>query len=78
MSVEELALLECLRLIDGGVPVNMRHPALGERLIAERLAEMHDDQLRLSAAGIERCRSLQHLWASDLEAQRHVAPAEKE
>lgn len=72
MTVEELAFLDCLRQIDGGAPENTRHPALGQRLIEDLMAERHDGMIRLTAAGIERCRSLQHLWASDIEAQ-HLA-----
>ncbi len=68
MPIEELALLECLVRIDGGVAIDRRRPAFGERLVASCLAEFDGDMIRLTAAGIERCRALQHRDASDREA----------
>lgn len=70
ISIEEIGLLDCWVKIDGGTALDRRYPMLGKRLIEELLAERHEDQLRLTTAGIELCRSLQHLLATDVEARR--------
>ena len=73
ISLEELALHQCLMQIDG------HHAGTADfeaRLLAAGLAEQADGAIKLSAAGVELCRSLQHRLAADKEAERVVAQAE--
>lgn len=70
---QQIDLLECLIRIDRGELLDGRATGLGERLVEAGLADESDGFLRLTPAGIERCRSLQHRIASDREAARTLA-----
>ncbi|MEI2457437.1 hypothetical protein ABU614_06375 [Lysobacter firmicutimachus] len=69
ISLEELALLDVLQRIDAGHAPGAHSLALRERLIEAALVEAGDDDgLRLTDAGVERCKSLRHRVAADAEA----------
>lgn len=74
ISLEELALLDVLQSIDVGQPLTRHSQALRDRLIATALAEPglivpgEESSLRLTDAGVERCKSLRHRVAADTEA----------
>jgi hypothetical protein len=70
---QQLDLLECLMRIDRGEDLDGRAAALGARLVEAGLVDDLDGTLRLTPAGIERCRSLQYRMASDREAARVLA-----
>ena len=70
---QQIDLLECLIRIDRGEALDGRAKALKGRLVEAGLADETDGVLRLTPAGIERCRSLQHRIASDREAARILA-----
>lgn len=75
MPLEELALLECLLRIDGGIAIDHKNRLLAMRLVRCGLAEEDANSVHLTVAGIERCKSLQHRLASDLELSRVVVVA---
>lgn len=70
---QQVDLLECLLRIDRGEPLDGRAAGLGGRLVEAGLADETNGDLRLTPAGIERCRSLQHRMASDREAAKVLA-----
>jgi hypothetical protein len=70
---QQLDLLECLMRIDRGEALDGRAAALRARLVEAGLVDDVDGTLRLTPAGIERCRSLQYRMASDREAARVLA-----
>jgi hypothetical protein len=70
---QQIDLLECLVRIDRGEALDGRASALRDRMIEAGLVDVVDGALRLTTAGIERCRSLQHRLASDREAARVLA-----
>lgn len=65
---QELDLLECLIRIDVGESLDGRAAALLHRLVEGGLVDSREGQLTLTAAGIERSRSLQHRLAGDKDA----------
>ncbi|MBA2238545.1 MAG: hypothetical protein H0W24_07610 [Lysobacter sp.] len=67
-SLEELALLDVLHRIDQGDAPDAHSGPLLARLIDGGLAERGDDDVRLTEAGIERCKGLRHRAAADVEA----------
>lgn len=75
MPLEELALLECLLRIDGGIAIDPKGRVLATRLVRMGLAEEEARSVHLTVAGIERCKSLQHRLASDLEVSRVLVVA---
>ena len=70
ISRDQLDIFECLIRIDRREPLDGRAGALLERLIDGGLVDRSGTTLSLTAAGVERCRSLQHRLASDKEAAR--------
>lgn len=68
ISIEELGLLDVLLRVDQGLEPLPHAGPLRERLIAAVLAEVEDGELRLTEAGIERCKALRHRVAADAEA----------
>lgn len=70
---QEIDLLECLVRIDLGQALDARAADMCRRLIEGGLVQDSDDDLVLTPAGIERCRSLQHRVAADKEAARVIA-----
>jgi hypothetical protein len=65
IPLEDLALLEVLQRIDQQVELSSLDPDMRERLVEGGLASEGEDGLRLTAAGIELCKSLQHRVAAD-------------
>jgi len=70
ISLEDLALLEVLRKIDQHVELHSADTEIRQRLIDSGLLEADDDGARLTTAGIELCKSLQHRVAADAEAEK--------
>lgn len=69
ISLEELALLNVLQRIDQGHPPENHSGALRDRLVESGLAQIGEgDEVHLTDAGIERCKSLRHRVAADAEA----------
>ncbi|MBA3486657.1 MAG: hypothetical protein H0T88_05620 [Lysobacter sp.] len=68
ISLEELGLLDVLHRIDQGQAPDAHAGPLLERLIDSGLAERDGPDLRLTEAGIERCKGLRHRAAADVEA----------
>ena len=67
---QQIDLLECLVRIDRGEVLDGRAAGLRSRLVEAGLVDETDGTLKLTPAGIERCRSLQHRMSSDREAAR--------
>lgn len=68
ISLEELALLELLVEIDQAARP-LQTSALQARLVDAGLVEAGDDgELKLTDAGVERCKSLHHRVRADKEA----------
>lgn len=70
---QDLDLLECLLRIDSQQPVDKRAADLTDRLVEGGLVDREKGDLKLTPAGVERCRSLQHRVASDKEAAKVLA-----
>ncbi|HVI57927.1 MAG TPA: hypothetical protein VM619_03500 [Luteimonas sp.] len=70
---QQIDLLECLVRIDRGESLDGRAAGLRDRLVDAGLVDEADGVLRLTPAGIERCRSLQYRIASDREAAKVLA-----
>ena len=68
ISLEDLALLDVLNRIDQGVELVHGDTAIRQRMVESGLIEDDADGLRLTAAGIELCKSLQHRVAADAPA----------
>lgn len=68
ISLEELGLLDVLHRIDQGQAPDAHAGPLLTRLIDGGLAERDGQFLRLTEAGIERCKGLRHRAAADAEA----------
>lgn len=83
MSLEDLGLLDVLIRIDEGHAPSPRSDALHERLVETGLVEVHEGELRLTQAGIERTKSLKHRVIADAEAalvlkeREEAEPADK-
>lgn len=77
MSLEELALLDVLDRIDQRLEPAPNSGALRQRLVDNGLVLVEDDIVRLSDAGIERCKSLHHRVISDAEAAALLAEREE-
>ena len=67
-TLEELGLLDVLHRIDQGHPPDAHSRPLRDRLVEAGLAELDSDGLRLTEAGVERCKGLRHRVAADAEA----------
>lgn len=70
IGIDDLDLLECLLRIDLDQAMDSRAAGLSRRIVAAGLADCHANTLRLTHAGVQRCKSLQHRIASDQEAAR--------
>ena len=84
ISLEELALLDVLQWIDLGQPLTRHSQALRDRLVAAALVEPglivpgEENSLRLTDAGVERCKSLRHRVAADTEALLVIRDRDRE
>jgi hypothetical protein len=70
ISLEDLALLDVLNRIDQGVELVQGDTAIRQRMVESGLIEDDTDGLRLTPAGIELCKSLQHRVAADAQVQK--------
>jgi hypothetical protein len=70
IALEDLALLEVLQRIDQCLPLESGDTGIQQRLIESGLATFDTDMPRLTSAGIELCKSLQHRVAADAQAAR--------
>jgi hypothetical protein len=70
---QDLDLLECLLRIDLQQPLDERAGNLIDRLVEGGLVDRENGDLKLTPAGVERCRSLQHRVSSDQEAAKVLA-----
>jgi hypothetical protein len=70
ISLEDLALLDVLNRIDQGVELVQGDTAIRQRMAESGLIEDDADGLRLTPAGIELCKSLQHRVAADAQVQK--------
>lgn len=70
ISLEDLALLDVLHRIDQGVELVHGDGVIRQRMVESGLIEDDADGLRLTAAGIELCKSLQHRVAADAQAEK--------
>lgn len=70
ISLEDLALLDVLHRIDQGVELVHGDTAIRQRMVESGLIEDDAVGLRLTTAGIELCKSLQHRVAADAQAEK--------
>ena len=70
ISLEDLALLEVLHSIDQGVELNAGQSEVRQRLVESGLAVDDEEGIKLTSAGIELCKSLQHRVAADTQAAK--------
>lgn len=70
ISLEDLALKDFLNRIDQGIELLYGDKAIRLRMIESGLIEEHPDGIRLTSAGIELCKSLQHRVAADAQAEK--------
>jgi hypothetical protein len=70
ISLEDLALLDVLNRIDQGIELVQGDTAIRQRMVESGLIEDDADGLRLTSAGIELCKSLQHRVAADAQVER--------
>ena len=68
ISLEELAFLDGLERIDQWLEPSANSAPLRGRLVETGLTEVVDGTMRLTDAGIERCKSLHHRVKADAEA----------
>jgi len=78
ISLEDLALLEVLHSIDQGIELNAGQSEVRQRLVESGLAVDADDGIKLTSAGIELCKSLQHRVAADTQAAKVLQQREDE
>ncbi len=77
ISLEELSLLDVLERIDQQLEHGPNAAALLARLVEVGLIELEDGSMRLTDAGIERCKSLHHRVKADAEAELVLLEREK-
>ena len=77
ISLEELSLLDVLERIDQHLEHGPNAAALLARMVEVGLTEVQDGFLRLTDAGIERCKSLHHRVKADAEAELVLMEREK-
>lgn len=65
ISIEDLALLEVLKRVDDHVELTAGETEIRKRLLESGLLVEDAEGLRLSTAGVEMCKSLQHRVAAD-------------
>lgn len=70
ISLEDLALLDVLHRIDQGVALVHGDSVIRQRMVEGGLIEDDAEGLRLTTAGIELCKSLQHRVAADAQAEK--------
>lgn len=70
ISLEDLALLDVLNRIDQGVELVQGDTAIRQRMVESGLIDDDADGLRLTTAGIELCKSLQHRVAADAQVEK--------
>jgi len=70
ISLEELALLDVLHRIDQGVELTHGDSEIRLRMVESGLIHDDADGLRLTSAGVELCKSLQHRVAADAQAEK--------
>lgn len=70
ISLEDLALLDVLHRIDQGGELVHGDGVIRQRMVESGLIEDDADGLRLTTAGIELCKSLQHRVAADAQAEK--------
>ena len=70
ISLEELALLDVLHRIDQGVELTHGDSEIRLRMVESGLITDDADGLRLTSAGVELCKSLQHRVAADAQAEK--------
>ena len=78
ISLEDLALLEVLHSIDQGVELNAGQSEVRQRMVDSGLAVDAEDGIKLTSAGIELCKSLQHRVAADTQAAKVLQQREDE
>ena len=70
ISIEDLALLDFLKRIDQGVELVQGDTVIRQRMMDDGLIDDDADGLRLTTAGIELCKSLQHRVAADAQVEK--------
>jgi len=70
ISLEDLALLDVLQRIDQHVGLTHGDSEIRQRMVESGLIADDEDGLRLTTAGIELCKSLQHRVAADAQAEK--------
>ena len=78
IPLEDLALLEVLQRIDQCLPLESGDTRIHQRLVDSGLVTVDSDPLRLTSAGIELCKSLQHRVAADTQATKILEKREAE
>ncbi len=78
ISLEDLALLEVLHSIDQGIALTDGQSEVRLRMIESGLAVDDADGTKLTLAGIELCKSLQHRVAADTQAARILQKRESD
>jgi hypothetical protein len=76
ISIEELALLEVLQRVDQSIPLQSGDTEIHQRLVDSGLVVVEDDLPRLTAAGVEMTKSLQHRVAADAQAAKIIQQRE--
>lgn len=76
IALEDLALLEVLQRVDQCLPLDSGDTKIHQRLIDSGLVTLDTDPLRLTSAGIELCKSLQHRVAADAQAAKIIEERE--
>jgi len=70
ISLEDLALLDVLHRIDQQIELRHGDGEIRQRMVDSGLIEDDENGLRLTTAGIELCKSLQHRVAADAQAEK--------
>ena len=70
ISLEDLALLDVLNRIDQQVELTHGDSEIRQRMVDSGLIVDDESGLRLTTAGVELCKSLQHRVAADAEAEK--------
>lgn len=70
ISLEDLALLDVLKRIDQHIELTHGDTEIRKRMVDGGLIEDDEEGLRLTLAGIELCKSLQHRAAVDAQAEK--------
>jgi hypothetical protein len=72
ISLEDLALLEVLHRVDQAIDMETGHGEILARLLESGLITDDKKWPRLTTAGIELCKSLQHRVAADAQAAKII------